>query len=53
VEICAKIKAAIYDILNTMEITTETPMGKVIATLVITNRLDEGKAEDGLIPKLI
>ncbi|MGB8689243.1 MAG: aspartyl protease family protein [Microcoleus sp.] len=33
-----------------METTTETPMGKVIATLVITNRLDEGKAEDGLIP---
>ncbi|MEG4943608.1 retroviral-like aspartic protease family protein [Microcoleus sp. F4-D5] len=32
-----------------METTTETPMGKVITTLVITNRLDEGKAEDGLI----
>jgi hypothetical protein len=25
-------------------------MGKVTTTLVITNRLDEGKAEDGLIP---
>lgn len=50
VEICAKIKAAIYDNLNVMETTTETLMGKVIATLVITNRLDEGKAEDGLIP---
>ena len=25
-------------------------MGKVITTLVITNRLDEAKAEDGLIP---
>ncbi|MEG4517978.1 MULTISPECIES: retroviral-like aspartic protease family protein [unclassified Microcoleus] len=33
-----------------METTTETPMGKVITTLVITNRLDEGKAEDNLIP---
>ncbi|MEG3898743.1 MULTISPECIES: aspartyl protease [unclassified Microcoleus] len=33
-----------------METTTETLMGKVITTLVITNRLDEGKAEDGLIP---
>jgi deoxycytidine triphosphate deaminase len=50
VEICAKIKAAIYNNLNVMETTTETPMGKVITTLVITNRLDEGKAEDGLIP---
>ena len=50
VEICAKIKAAIYDNLNVMETTTETLMGKVIATVVITNRLDEGKAEDGLIP---
>ncbi|MEG4276068.1 aspartyl protease family protein [Microcoleus sp. MON1_C1] len=25
-------------------------MGKVIATVVITNRLDEAKAEDGVIP---
>lgn len=49
-EICAKIQAAIYNILNIMETTTETPMGKVIATLVITNRLDEGNAENGLIP---
>jgi len=36
--------------MNVMETTTEIPMGKAIATLVITNRLDEGKAEDGLIP---
>ena len=36
--------------MNVMETTTETPMGKAIATLVIKNRLDEGKAEDGLIP---
>lgn len=49
-EICAKIQAAIYNILNIMETTTETPMGKVITTLVITNRLDEGNAENGLIP---
>ena len=49
-EICAIIKAAIYDNLNVMETTTETPTGKIIATIVITNRLDEGKAEDGLIP---
>ncbi len=48
--VCAKIKAVSYDNLNVMETTTETPMGKVITTLVITNRLDEGKAEDGLIP---
>ncbi|MBD1815435.1 aspartyl protease family protein [Microcoleus vaginatus DQ-U2] len=33
-----------------METTTETPRGKVITTVVITNRLDEGKAEDNLIP---
>ncbi|NEP44100.1 MAG: aspartyl protease [Okeania sp. SIO2H7] len=25
-------------------------MGKVITTLTVTNRLDQGKAEDGLIP---
>ncbi len=46
----AKIRAAIYDIVNIMNTTTESPMGKVITALVITNRLDEGKAEDGLIP---
>ncbi|MEG4091690.1 aspartyl protease family protein [Microcoleus sp. AT3-A2] len=33
-----------------METTTETPMGKVITTVVITNPLDEWKAEDNLIP---
>jgi predicted aspartyl protease len=33
-----------------MQSTTETPIGKVIATLVITNRIDEAKAEDGLMP---
>jgi clan AA aspartic protease len=46
----AKIKAPIYYMMKTMQITTETPMGKVTTTLIITNRLDEGKAEDGLIP---
>jgi clan AA aspartic protease len=30
--------------------TTDNAMGKVITTLVITNRLDQGKAEDGMIP---
>lgn len=50
VEIGAIIQAAIYDKLNVRETTTETPMGKVIATVVITNRLDEAKAEDGVIP---
>jgi clan AA aspartic protease len=29
--------------------TTDKAMGKVITTLVITNRLDQGKAEDGMI----
>ncbi|MCW6053336.1 aspartyl protease family protein [Microcoleus sp. A2-C5] len=33
-----------------MQSTTESLMGKVTTTLIITNRLDEGKAEDGLIP---
>ncbi|MEG4575602.1 aspartyl protease family protein [Microcoleus sp. N3A4] len=33
-----------------MQAATENQMGKVTTTLVITNRLDEGKAEDGLIP---
>jgi clan AA aspartic protease len=33
-----------------MQSTTENLMGKVTKTLVITNRLDEGKAENGLIP---
>ena len=33
-----------------MQSTTENLMEKVTTTLVITNRLDEGKAEDGLIP---
>jgi clan AA aspartic protease len=30
--------------------TTNENMGKVITTLTVTNRLDQGKAEDGLIP---
>ena len=50
VAICAIIKSAIYDNLNVRETTTETPMGKVFTTVVITNRRDEGKAEDGRIP---
>ncbi len=32
-----------------METTTDNSMGKVITTLEITNRLDRGKAEDGMI----
>lgn len=46
----AKIRAAIYDIVNTMETTTETPMGKVITTLAIVNLIDEADAERGMIP---
>jgi clan AA aspartic protease len=46
----AKIKAAIYDIVNVMETTTETPMGKVIATLVIENLIDRADAERSMIP---
>jgi predicted aspartyl protease len=33
-----------------MQAATENQMGKVTTTLVITNRIDEAKAEDGLIP---
>ncbi|MEG4500414.1 aspartyl protease family protein [Microcoleus sp. F10-C6] len=33
-----------------MQAATENQMGKVITTLVITNRIDEAKAEDGLLP---
>ena len=33
-----------------MQAATEHKMGKVITTLVITNRIDEAKAEDGPIP---
>jgi predicted aspartyl protease len=50
VEVYAKIKTPIYYIMKAMQAATENQMGKVITTLVITNRLDEGKAEDGLIP---
>ncbi|OCR00909.1 aspartyl protease [Oscillatoriales cyanobacterium USR001] len=33
-----------------MKNTTDNTMGKVITTLVVTNRLDQGNAEDGMIP---
>ncbi|MBE9096346.1 retroviral-like aspartic protease family protein [Tychonema sp. LEGE 07203] len=33
-----------------MTSTIKTTMGKIITTLTITNRLDQGKAEDNLIP---
>ena len=46
----AKIKAALYDIVTIMQAATENQRGKVITTIVITNRIDEAKAEDGLIP---
>ena len=36
--------------MKVMQAATENQMGKVIATIVITNRIDEAKAEDGLIP---
>ena len=36
--------------MKVMQAATENQMGKVITTLVITNRIDEAKAEDGLIP---
>jgi clan AA aspartic protease len=39
-----------FMIINVRETTTETPRGKVIATLVIRNRSDEAKAEDALLP---
>lgn len=48
--VCAKIRAAIYDIVNIMETTTETPMGKVITTLVIENLIDRADAERSMIP---
>jgi predicted aspartyl protease len=50
VEISAKIKVAIYDIVNIMEAITETPMGKVITTLVIENLIDRADAERSMIP---
>ena len=46
----AKIKAAIYDIMNGMETTTETSMGKVTTTLTILNLIDQADAERGMIP---
>ncbi len=49
-EIYAKIKAVTYDLVNVMETTTETPMGKVIATLVIENLIDRADAERSMIP---
>ncbi len=33
-----------------MRPTTDNAMGKVTTTLVITNRIDQAKAEDGIIP---
>jgi len=36
--------------MKVMQAATENQMGKVIATIVIRNRIDEAKAEDGLIP---
>ncbi len=33
-----------------MSTPTETPMGKILTTLTITNRIDQANAEDGLIP---
>lgn len=44
------MKAAIYDIMNVMETTTETPMGKVTTTLAIQNLIDQADAERGMIP---
>ncbi len=49
-EIAAKIRGTIYDIVNIMETTTETPMGKVITTLVIENLIDRADAERSMIP---
>jgi hypothetical protein len=50
VEVGAKIKAAIYDLLNAMQATTETPTGKVTTTLAIVNLIDRADAEGGMIP---
>src|SRR4028119_775741 len=36
--------------MKVMEAATENQMGKVITTIVIRNRIDEAKAEDGLLP---
>lgn len=33
-----------------MQATTENSMGKITTTLVVTNRIDQANAEDGLIP---
>ena len=33
-----------------MQATTDNLMGKITTTLVVTNRIDQANAEDGLIP---
>ena len=49
-EVGAKIQAAIYDLLNAMQATTETPTVKVTTTLAIVNLMDRADAERGIIP---